>query len=175
MDSETPPRSRPSSFNLGDQLQTRKADRAQQHFAYEEYPDPDTPSGINYVVHPLSPKHTAKLSQASLEALRAHLRASLDRYGIMGGSNQKSTREHLARLRLRSLVAVAWTLHGLSREDTGGKQDEIEGVKLEAWWVDDEKGYVVDSRGIPRLTYQGEPVPPDRVDAFMNRRNQGNL
>ncbi|KAF2703434.1 hypothetical protein K504DRAFT_495564 [Pleomassaria siparia CBS 279.74] len=127
--------------------------RAQAHFTYEEFPDPESPSGTSYIYHPLCLDDTDRMNQATLESLRAHLKATLTDFG--GGS--ESAGETFARMRLRTLTAVSWKLRSLAVLDSEVR-DLMFGagaaVIIPAWHVD-VHGNVVDQDGRKKFDTEG--------------------
>ena len=135
--------------------------QAQEHFAYEEYPDAQNETGVNYVVHPLSLGETTRVSESALQSVKEHLKRTLKHYG--NPVNTKGGTEIVfARLRLRSLITLCHALHDFTDLDLE-VQKEIFGEKLfsnlllDEWKVDG-MGNVVDCEGKIRYNRYGEEV-----------------
>ncbi|KAF2113772.1 hypothetical protein BDV96DRAFT_601247 [Lophiotrema nucula] len=95
----------------------RNALDAQKHFAYEEFADPQAPSGIEAIIHPLATADTNNMSMDTLKLLERDLKLTLNDYGPPKADiDCKSGADILPRLRFRSLVAVSWAPHEATKK-----------------------------------------------------------
>lgn len=148
-------------FGLLNSRQNERVDHAQEHFAYEEFPDPRAPLGLNYIIHPLSIDNTKHMPEETLKSLKNHLKSTLKDYGNPLAT-QDGGQEAFPRLRLRSLVTLCWALHTFTDLDLD-VQTELFGEKMlsdlvqDDWKVDGE-GNILDQNSMKRWDAKGKEL-----------------